>query len=68
MQSIKNGSTKPKPCILCFVGVRGNTNLCKACGGKNFRELKRYYDNKKNTSTGKSPIKTENYYLTRFQK
>ncbi len=47
MQSIKNGSTGPKPCILCFVGVRGNTHLCKACGGKHFRELKRYYDQKK---------------------
>ncbi len=67
MQSIRNGRSGPKPCIQCFVGFRGSTQLCAACGGKKYRELKRYYDKKIDTSTGKPPIKTETDYLIRFK-
>ena len=44
MQSFRRGSLGPLPCILCGVGVRGKSQLCLNCGGKRYRELKRYYD------------------------
>ena len=44
MTSVRRGSTGPKPCIACGVGVRSNTQLCIPHGGKKYRELKRYYD------------------------
>ncbi len=47
MQSVKNGSLGPNPCIQYGVGVRRKTQLCAKCGGKKYRELKRYFDPKK---------------------
>ena len=44
MQSFRRGSLGPLPCIRCGVGVRGKSQLCLNCGGKRYRELKRYYD------------------------
>jgi hypothetical protein len=46
MQSIKHGSTGPKPSVQCGIGARGKTQFCVKCGGKKYRELKRYYDKK----------------------
>ena len=45
-QSAKKGSSNgPLPCLICKIGVRGKSQqLCLKCGGKKFRELKRYYD------------------------
>jgi len=65
MQCVRNGSLGPKPCIRCGVGVRGKTHLCAQCGGKRYRELKRYYDKKYNID---SIIKREEDYLARFSK
>ena len=44
MASVRKGSTGPKPCIVCGIGVRGRTELCLDHGGKKYRNLKRYYD------------------------
>ena len=50
LQSVKNGSKGPSPCLICHVGVRGKSQLCLSCGCKRYRELKRYYDKQiKNT-------------------
>jgi hypothetical protein len=69
LQSVRNGSNGPTPCILCGVGVKGRSELCKNCGGKKYRELKRYYD--KRIAEGKSNIeslviKTPQDYINRF--
>ena len=44
LQSVRRGSNGPLPCIVCHAGVRGKSQLCINCGGKRYRELKRYYD------------------------
>ena len=44
LQSVRNGSNGPTACVLYGVGVRGKSQLCLNCGGKRYRELKRYYD------------------------
>ena len=44
LQSVRIGSKGPSPCYECGVGVRGKSHLCLNCGGKRYRELKRYYD------------------------
>ena len=43
-QSVRNNSLGPSPYVKCGVGVRGKSQLCISCGGKRYRELKRYYD------------------------
>lgn len=65
LQRVRFGSLGPKPCLQCGIGVRGGTRLCVQCGGKRYRELKRYYD-KKNNDNDKI-IKTPEDYLMRFQ-
>lgn len=61
-QSIRRGSSGPIPCLRCGVGVRGKTQLCAACGGKRYRELKRYYNKKNNDSA----LTCEQDYLNKF--
>ena len=41
---VRQGSTGPKPCIVCHVGVKGKSQLCVQHGGRKYRALKRYYD------------------------
>ena len=43
-QSVRRGSTGPVHCLICNIGVRGKSQLCRKCGGTRYRELKRYYD------------------------
>ena len=47
LQSVRNGSFGPSPCLICHVDVRGKSQLCLKCGGNRYRELKRYYDKRK---------------------
>jgi len=71
---VRNNSLGPSPCIVCGVGVRGKSKLCINCGGKRYRELKRYYDKRiKNSiidpnidSVKDKIIATPEDYLKRF--
>jgi len=70
LQSVRNGSRGPIPCVNCGTGVRGKSQLCINCGGKRYRELKRYYDKRvKNLiidPNDKKIIKTPQDYINRF--
>ena len=76
LQSVRRGSFGPLPCIQCGIGVRGKSQLCLGCGGKRYRELKRYYDKRvvesSDDSVEKSKIfndkiiKTPQDYIERF--
>ena len=74
LQSVRNNSLGPSPCVNCGVGVRGKTQLCINCGGKRYRELKRYYDKRiKNAiidpnldSVKEKIIKNPQDYIKRF--
>ena len=50
LQNVRRGSFGHLPCLICNVGVRGKSQLCLSCGGKRYRELKRYYDKRKKNS------------------
>ena len=74
LQSVRRGSFGPTPCLRCGVGVRGKSQICLGCGGKRYRELKRYYDKRiKNAvidptddSVSDKIIKTPQDYIQRF--
>lgn len=74
LQSVHRGSLGPTPCLVCGVGVRGKSQLCISCGGKRYRELKRYYDKRIKNSVDDSTldsvkdkiIKTPQDYIDRF--
>ena len=70
LQSVRNGSKGPIPCLICEKGVRGKSQLCITCGGKRYRELKRYYDkqikNGKSVISNDKIIKTAQDYIDRF--
>jgi len=78
LQSVRRGSLGPLPCLRCGVGVRGKSQLCLRCGGKRYRELKRYYDKRAvhanidsvnddaNDSINNKIIKTPQDYIERF--
>jgi hypothetical protein len=70
LQSVRKGSTGPTHCLICNVGVRGKSQLCLSCGGKRYRELKRYYDkrtiNPTLDSVNDKVIKTPQDYIDRF--
>ena len=62
---VRQGSTGPKPCIVCQVGVKGNSQLCVEHGGKRYRALKRYYE-KCNEVNHRCPvIQTPDDYIKR---
>jgi hypothetical protein len=65
MVSVRRGSTGPKPCIVCGVGVRGKSQLCVQCGGKKYRELKRYYDVFTHINHRSSVINSPSDYINR---
>ena len=67
LQSVKNGSFGPTLCLRCGVRVRGKSQLCLGCGGKRYRELKRYYDKRVIDPIEKSKvIKTPQNYIQRL--
>ena len=70
LQCVRNNSTGPSPCLICGVGVRGKSQICKNCGGKRYRELKRYYDKRVLNSSidpnNDKIIKTPQDYIDRF--
>ena len=70
LQSVRNGSKGPIPCIRCGVGVRGKSQLCLNCGGKRYRELKRYYDKRVRNAVidpnDEKIIKTPQDYIDRL--
>ncbi len=74
LQSVRNGSRGPIACVKYGVGVKGKSQLCINCGGKRYRELKRYYDKRiKNAiidpnldSVKEKIIKTPQDYIKRF--
>ena len=70
LQSVRRGSFGPIPCLVCHVGVRGKSQLCLNCGGKRYRELKRYYDKRiidpTDDSVSEKIIKTPQDYIERF--
>ena len=70
LQSVRRGSLGPLPCLRCGVGVRGKSQLFLSCGGKRYRELKRYYDKRVLKSVVDSVndkiIRTPQDYIDRF--
>jgi hypothetical protein len=74
LQSVRRGSLGPLPCLSCGVGVRGKSQLCLRCGGKRYRELKRYYDKRAvhasdedaSDTVNNKIIKTPQDYIERF--
>ena len=73
LQSVRRKSFGPLPCLRCGVGVRGKSQLCLGCGGKRYRELKRYYDKRIIDSddsvidkVNDKIIKTPQDYIDRF--
>ena len=70
LQSVRRASFGPLPCLRCGIGVRGKSQLCLGCGGKRYRELKRYYEKRIVKSSDDSNkdkiIKTPQNYIERF--
>ena len=65
-QQVRHGRLGPTPCIQCGTGVKGKTRLCAHCGGKKYRELKRYYDKKSKIDNIPALDFHEHDYITKF--
>ena len=63
MNYVRRGSTGPKPCIVCSVGVRGKNQLCVAHGGKKYRDHKFYFDTHQHVKHFAAEMKSPQEYV-----